>query len=88
MEIGQASHPFRSRLYRALIALLAVLLVPPFIVLAVAPMLLLLLPVALIGIPFIVPAMLSSSLAARTEDRKRASLRPKPLRQPVRAAMQ
>lgn len=84
MEFGQASRPLRSRLYRALVALLAVLLVPPFVVLAVAPMLLMLTPVALIGIPFIVPAMISSSLAARTEDKKRASLRPKPLRAPLR----
>ena len=85
MEYGQASRPLRSRLYRALVAFLIVLLAPPFLVLAVAPMLLMLTPVALIGIPFIVPAMISSSLAARTEDKKRASLRPKPLRQPVRA---
>src|ERR1700742_3947006 len=36
----------------------AVLLLPPFLLLAVAPMLLFLLPVAMIGIPFIIPALL------------------------------
>lgn len=61
---------------RTLAIIASVLLVPPFIALAVVPMLLLLLPVALICIPFIVPAMLSGSLAARSEDRQRASWRP------------
>lgn len=67
----------RSRSWLRVIATIAaVLLVPPFVVLAIAPMLLLLVPVALIGIPFIVPAMLSGSLAAREEDIQRASWRP------------
>lgn len=85
MEYGEASRPARSRFFRAIIALLAVFLVPPFLVLAVAPMLLMLTPVALIGITFILPAMLSSSLAARSEERQRASVRPKSMRHPVRA---
>ena len=85
MEERRVLRP-RSRLLRIMIYLLALILVPPFLVLAVAPMLLMLTPVALIGIPFIVPAMLSSSLAQRTEDKQRASWRPKPpLRQPLRA---
>jgi hypothetical protein len=54
----------------------AVLLLPPFIALAVFPMLLLLAPVALIGVPFIIPALLTGSLAARSEDQVRASWRP------------
>jgi hypothetical protein len=62
----------------------AVLLIPPFVLLAVAPMMLVLAPVALIGIPFIVPAMLSGSLAAREEDRQRASWRPAPQPQRLR----
>jgi hypothetical protein len=75
----------RSRGWLRTIATLAtVLLLPPFVVLAVAPMLLLLAPVALIGIPFIIPAMLSGSLAARSEDLQRASWRP-PLQRPLRA---
>ncbi|HKU44850.1 MAG TPA: hypothetical protein VJR89_42115, partial [Polyangiales bacterium] len=63
---------------RVLATIATVLLVPPFIALAVLPMLLVLVPVALICIPFIVPAMLSGSLAARDEDVKRASWRPEP----------
>jgi hypothetical protein len=65
-------------LLRVIATVAAVLLLPPFVALAVAPMLLLLAPVALIGIPFIVPAMLSGSLAARSEDRQRASWKPAP----------
>jgi hypothetical protein len=67
---------------RVIATCFAVLLLPPFIALAIAPMLLLLAPVALIGIPFIVPAMLTGSLAARSEERQRASWRPasRPLR--------
>lgn len=49
----------------------AIALLPPFIALALAPMLLMLVPVALVGIPFMVPAMLTGSLAARAEDRRR-----------------
>jgi hypothetical protein len=56
----------------------AVVLLPPFIALAVLPMLLLLAPLTLICIPFMVPAMLSGSLAAREEDIQRASWRPAP----------
>lgn len=60
----------------------AVVLLPPFIALAVLPMLLLLAPVALIGVPFIIPALLTGSLAARSEDKVRASWRP-PVPQPM-----
>ena len=69
-------------LLRVTATIVTVLLVPPFIALAVLPMLLLLAPVALICIPFIVPAMLSGSLAARSEDIQRASWRPAPQRAP------
>lgn len=64
---------------RTLVIALSALLLPPFLLLAVAPMLLLLAPVALIGIPFIVPAMLTGSIAAREEDRQRASASMKPV---------
>ena len=69
--------PNRPRgLFRGCVTVATILLLPPFVALAVVPMLLFLLPIALIGIPFIVPAMLCGSLAARTEDRQRASWRP------------
>jgi len=74
-----------SRLHRAVrisMTIVAVLLLPPFIALAVLPMLLLLAPVALIGVPFIIPALLTGSLAARSEDKVRASWRP-PVPQPM-----
>lgn len=61
---------------RVSMTIAAVLLLPPFIALAILPMLLLLAPVALIGVPFIIPALLTGSLAARSEDKVRASWRP------------
>lgn len=61
------------RISRLLAAASAVALLPPFVALALAPMLLMLIPVAIVGIPFMVPAMLSGSLAARSEARRRAS---------------
>jgi hypothetical protein len=69
----------RSRgMLRLLATIATVLLLPPFILLAVLPMMLFLVPVALIGIPFIIPALVSVSLAVRSEERQRASLRPLP----------
>jgi hypothetical protein len=57
---------------------ISVLLLPPFFVLAIAPMLLVLVPVAIVAIPFIIPAMFSGSLTALSEERQRASVRPLP----------
>jgi hypothetical protein len=57
---------------------ISVLLLPPFFVLAIAPMLLVLVPVAIVAIPFIIPAMFSGSLTALSEERQRASMRPAP----------
>jgi len=79
VQMRQDDIPVQTRsrgVFRVIATAAAVLLVPPFVVLAIAPMLLLLVPVALIGIPFIIPAMLSGSLAAREEDIQRASWRP------------
>lgn len=61
---------------RVTATVMAVILLPPFIALAILPMLLFMLPVALIGIPFIIPALITGSLAAREEDKLRASWRP------------
>jgi hypothetical protein len=57
---------------------ISVLLIPPFFVLAIAPMLLVLIPVAIVAVPFIIPAMFSGSLTALSEERQRASIRPLP----------
>lgn len=65
-----------SKVLRVTATITAVILLPPFIALAVLPMLLFLVPVALIGIPFIIPALITGSLAAREEDKLRASWRP------------
>jgi hypothetical protein len=70
---------------RVAATLATVLLLPPFLLLAVAPMLLMLVPVAIVAIPFIIPALLSVSLAARSEERVRASWRPKAIPHPQRA---
>jgi hypothetical protein len=78
-EMNQDEVPRTSRLggvLRVTTTIAAALLLPPFIALAIIPMLLFLLPVALIGIPFIIPALISGSLAARSEDKFRASWRP------------
>jgi hypothetical protein len=86
VEMNQDGVPPQTRsrgIFRVITTIAAIVLIPPFVVLAIAPMLLLLLPVALIGIPFIIPAMLSGSLAAREEDIQRASWRP-----PVPAPLQ
>ncbi|MET0388934.1 MAG: hypothetical protein ABW321_23375, partial [Polyangiales bacterium] len=74
-DVDPHIHKPRST-WRLIATVVTLILLPPFLALAVAPMLLLLAPVALIGIPFIVPAMLSGSLAARTEDRQRAEHKP------------
>jgi hypothetical protein len=74
--------PIRPRRISKLFAVsVAIVLLPPFVALALAPMLLMLVPVAMVGIPFILPAMLSGSLAARADERRRTSL--KPLRRPL-----
>lgn len=65
-----------SGVVRVAATIMAVILLPPFIALAVLPMLLFMAPVALIGIPFIIPALITGSLAAREEEKQRASWRP------------
>jgi hypothetical protein len=59
------------RVLQTLTTVAALLLLPPFVALAIAPMLLLLAPVALIGIPFIVAALLRGLLATRSDERRR-----------------
>ena len=55
---------------------LSLLMLPPFLVLAVAPMLLFLCPVAMVAIPFVIPALLSGSLATSRERPKRMTWKP------------
>ena len=68
---------------RVLATVATVLLLPPFLLLAVAPMLLMLVPVALVAIPFLIPALLTVSIAARSEEKQRQSWRPpRPIARP------
>jgi hypothetical protein len=53
--IGEEKRPLGTFL-RALIATIALIMVPPFIALAIAPMVLVLAPVALVAIPFMLSA--------------------------------
>jgi hypothetical protein len=66
----------RRGVLRVMATVATILLLPPFLLLAVVPMLLFSLPIALIGLPFILPALCTGTLAARTEDQKRASWKP------------
>lgn len=63
---------------RVAAAMAALTLLPPFIALAVAPMVLFMVPVAIVGIPFMIPAFFSGSLATQQELR-RTSFRPRAL---------
>jgi hypothetical protein len=72
-ELPEPMHRMRGASKIAATAF-AVALLPPFIALALAPMLLMLVPVAIVGIPFMLPAMLAGSLAARAEDQRRTKL--------------
>jgi hypothetical protein len=56
---------------------LGIVLLPPFIMLALVPMMLFLLPVAIVGIPSMIVAFMSGSLATRAESRRMLSLRPR-----------
>jgi hypothetical protein len=51
----QEKRPF-SFAFKVVMGTVAVLMVPPFVVLAIAPMLLMLAPVALVAIPFMLSA--------------------------------
>ena len=57
-------------LYRVVTSLATVILVPPFNALAVAPMLLLLLPVTFVAIPFMIPAFFPAAASTTTEFQK------------------
>jgi hypothetical protein len=48
----------------------------PFTLLALAPMLLFLVPVAIVGIPFMIPAFVTGMAAFRSESRRMRSTRP------------
>ena len=60
-RVDRASNATGSGL-RSLVSILALLLLPPFIAVAIVPLALLLFPVAWLAIPFIVPTLLGDAL--------------------------
>jgi hypothetical protein len=54
-------------------AVLAAVLLTPFVLVALLPMLIMFVPIAVVAIPAIAPVMLSGKLAARWEGRQRAA---------------
>lgn len=59
---------------RALFGALAVVMVPPFVILAIAPMLLVLAPVALVAIPFMLSAFAGEAREVQPLPRRVRSL--------------
>lgn len=91
VEMNRDDVPRTVRLHaglRVLMALAALLLLPPFLLLMVAPMLLMLGPVVLIGVPMIVPALLFGLLGARSHARMRTSRQPHAHAQGPRSPLQ
>lgn len=74
VRVLRAGQPVVPRVRRGLsliklgAVLLAALLLPPFVLLCLLPMLLFSLPLALVGLPFVVAALLPGSLAARSQE--------------------
>lgn len=60
---------------RFMIGVVAAILVPPFVVLAIAPMLLVLVPVALVAIPFMLSAFAGEALEVVAPPRRLHALR-------------
>lgn len=58
---------------RVIAAVMAGILLLPFVLLALVPMLIMFVPVAVVGIPLLAPVMLSGVMAARWEGRARLS---------------
>jgi hypothetical protein len=64
-HIEHNKHPFGVLLLRVMLGAIAVVAVPPFVILAIAPMLLMLAPVALVAIPFMITAFAGEASQAR-----------------------
>lgn len=74
MDQAQAGSTITARRIGGTLAVvMSALLLPPFVALAVAPALLFLTPVALIALPFVVPAFVSGWRSARADDQRRAA---------------
>jgi hypothetical protein len=62
---------------RVFAAIVGLILLLPFTLLALAPMLLFLVPVAIVGIPFMIPAFVTGLAAIRGESRRTLATRPR-----------
>jgi hypothetical protein len=60
---------------RFIMGIIAAIMIPPFVVLAIAPMLLVLVPVALIAIPFMLSAFAGEAREVTVAPRRLAALR-------------
>ena len=71
MNRDTVTGPNQQRPFVRVCAVLAAgLLLPPFVLLAIVPMLLMLVPVAMVGIPFLIPALVSGPLAEHGQQRR------------------
>jgi hypothetical protein len=61
---------------RAVVGTIAAIIIPPFVMLAIAPMLLVLVPVALVAIPFMLSAFAGEAREVRIVPRRLPALRP------------
>lgn len=67
--IGEEKRPL-GIFVRAVIGTVALIMVPPFVVLAIAPMLLVLAPVALVAIPFMISAFAGEAREVQPSPRR------------------
>jgi hypothetical protein len=74
-RIEEEKRPFGIVL-RVLFATIATVMVPPFVILAVAPMVLMLAPVALVAIPFILAAFAGEAREVQPLPRRVRELQP------------
>lgn len=72
----ERDRPVVVMVLRACVGLMALVLIPPFVVLAVVPMLLLLLPVAFVALPFMLCAFAGEACEGRSVMRFRSSFPP------------
>jgi hypothetical protein len=66
----------QSMLFRFSMSALTIILLPPFVTLAVAPMMLMLVPIALVAIPVMIQAFFGAAYANRQESQHLQAWRP------------
>lgn len=84
MALHETQRTSVASIGRVLATLAGLILVPPFALLALLPMLLFLVPVAIVGVPFMLPAFVTGLAAIRGESKRMVSTRPRLVIQRVR----